>query len=59
MSRLAVAFEGITAVCAARVLVRQLRGLLMDISDAIHAWRSVRDAVRGRQDEQAGCPLAT
>jgi len=52
MSGLAVEFEVVTAICAARVLTRQLRGLLVDIGNAIRAWRSVRDALRDEQEEQ-------
>ncbi|WP_157852703.1 hypothetical protein RFN58_31580 [Streptomyces iakyrus] len=54
MSGLAVEFEVATAICAARVLIRQLRGLLMDIGNAIRAWRSVRDALWDDQEEDQG-----
>jgi hypothetical protein len=54
MSGLAVEFEVVTAICAARVLTRQLRGLLLDIGNAVRAWRSVRDALRDEQEEQQG-----
>ncbi|WP_371548212.1 hypothetical protein OG266_23335 [Streptomyces sp. NBC_00554] len=54
MSGLAVEVEVVTAICAARVLIRQLRGLLVDIGNAIRAWRSVRDALRDEQEEHQG-----
>ncbi|MBE4740570.1 MULTISPECIES: hypothetical protein [Streptomyces] len=54
MSGLAVEFEVIAAICAARVLIRQLRGLLVDIGNAIRAWRSVRDALQNEQEEHHG-----
>ncbi|NED35890.1 hypothetical protein [Streptomyces sp. SID8499] len=54
MSGLAVEFEVITAICAARVLVRQFRGLLADIGDAVRAWRSARDAFWDKEEEHEG-----
>ncbi|WP_019073846.1 hypothetical protein [Streptomyces hokutonensis] len=54
MSGLAVEFDVVTAICAARVLIRQLRGLLLDIGNTIRAWRSMRDALRDEQEEQQG-----
>lgn len=54
MRGLAVEVEVVTAICAARVLIRQLRGLLVDIGNAIRAWRSVRDALRDEQEEHQG-----
>ncbi|GAA2268821.1 hypothetical protein GCM10010368_41800 [Streptomyces roseiscleroticus] len=47
-------FEVVIAFCAARILVRQVQGLLVDIGNAIRAWRSVRDALRDEQEEHQG-----
>lgn len=54
MSGLTVEFEVVTAICTARFLIRQLRGLLGDIGNTIRAWRSVRDALRDEQEEDQG-----
>jgi len=54
MSGLAVECEVVTAMCAARVLIRQLRGLLVDIGNTIRAWRSLRDTLRDGQGERQG-----